>query len=165
MADKVERIRVIGKIIGQKVGLSEQELEDLDRAAQLSKFDLSSLMVNEFTELQGVMGSYYAEHAGENAAVVQAVREQYLPTTSDGELPQSDPGAVLALSDKLDSVMMFYAAGQIPTGSNDPFALRRQAYGSLRILLDKKWNLHMIGLIDEIIESIPYPDEEIKENI
>lgn len=165
MADKVERIRVIGEIIGRKVGLSEQELEDLDRAAQLSKFDLSSLMVNEFTELQGVMGSYYAEHAGENAAVVQAVREQYLPTTSDGELPQSDPGAVLALADKLDSVMMFYAAGQIPTGSNDPFALRRQAYGSLRILLDKKWNLHMIGLIDEIIESIPYPDEEIKENI
>ncbi|MDO5456791.1 MAG: glycine--tRNA ligase subunit beta [Atopococcus tabaci] len=165
MADKVERIRVIGKIIGQKVGLSEQELEDFDRAAELSKFDLSSLMVNEFTELQGVMGSYYAEHGGERPAVVQAIREQYMPTTSEGELPRSNPGAVLALADKLDSVIMFYAAGQIPTGSNDPFALRRQAYGSLRILLDKEWNIYMIELIDEIIASISYPDQEIKENL
>lgn len=165
MADKVDRIRVIGKIIGQKAGLSEQELQDFDRAAELSKFDLSSLMVNEFTELQGVMGSYYAEHAGENAAVVQAIREQYLPVTSEGELPKSNPGAVLALADKLDSVMMFYAAGQIPTGSNDPFALRRQAYGSLRILLDKEWNIYMIELIDEIISSITYPNEKIRENL
>lgn len=165
MADKVDRIRVIGKIIGQKAGLSEQELQDFDRAAELSKFDLSSLMVNEFTELQGVMGSYYAEYAGENAAVVQAIREQYMPTTSEGELPQSNPGAVLALADKLDSVMMFYAAGQIPTGSNDPFALRRQAYGSLRILLDKEWNIYMVELIDEIISHITYPNEEIRENL
>lgn len=164
MTDKTKRIQVIADLVGRKVGLSNQELENLDRAADLSKFDLSTLMVNEFSELQGVMGGYYASAAGENDAVAQAIAEQYQPTSSEGDLPESDIGAVLAIADKLDNVLMFFVAGRIPTGSNDPFALRRQAYGVLRILLDKDWNLDMRMLTEEILEVIPYPNQETEEN-
>lgn len=136
---KMQRVRVFAEVIGHQVGLSEQELIDVKRAAAIYKFDLVTNMVDEFPELQGVMGEKYALLFGENAAVAQAIREHYQPISSEGALPASDVGAVLAVADKLDSVMSLFAAGVVPTGSNDPFALRRQAYGIIRIVVDKNW--------------------------
>lgn len=161
MSQKIDRVRIIARIIGEDIGLSPDQLADLDRAAELSKFDLSSLMVNEFSELQGLMGGYYAKAAGEKDSVAKAIAEHYMPTSSQGELPQSPEGAVLSVADKLDSILMFFAVGQVPTGSNDPFALRRQAYGVLRIILDRGWDLHMKDLVDQISQAIPYPNDEI----
>ena len=152
--EKMQRVRVEANIIGQNVGLSEQELADLDRAAQIYKFDLVTNMVGEFPELQGIMGEKYALLQGENPAVAQAIREHYMPTSSEGELPTSAVGAVLALADKLDSVLSFFAAGMRPSGSNDPYALRRQTYGIVRIIADKQWKFPFVGLQQKIEEAI-----------
>ena len=127
--EKMQRVALIAQIIGRKVGLSEEELEDLKRASEIYKFDLVTNMVGEFPELQGIMGEKYALLQGEKPAVATAIREHYLPTSSEGELPETAIGAVLALADKLDSVFSFFSVGMIPTGSNDPYALRRQTYG------------------------------------
>ena len=152
--EKMQRVRVEAQIIGKNVGLSEQELADLDRAAQIYKFDLVTNMVGEFPELQGIMGEKYALLQGENAAVAQAIREHYMPTSSEGELPTSAVGAVLALADKLDSVLSFFAAGMRPSGSNDPYALRRQTYGIVRIIADKQWHFPFVGLQQQIEAAI-----------
>ena len=139
MFSKMQRVGLFAEVIGQQVGLSEQELTDLKRASAIYKFDLVTNMVDEFPELQGVMGEKYALMFGENEVVAQAIREHYQPVSSEGALPGSNVGAVLAIADKLDSVMSLFAAGVIPTGSNDPFGLRRQAYGIIRIVVDKQW--------------------------
>ena len=99
------------------------------RAASIYKFDLVTNMVGEFPELQGIMGEIYALKQGETPEVAQAIREHYMPTSADGELPSSVPGALLAVADKLDTFLSFTAAGMLPTGSNDPYALRRQVMG------------------------------------
>lgn len=164
MSQKVSRLKTIGQILGQELGLDDDQLAVVDRAAELSKFDLSTLMVNEFSELQGIMGGYYAKAAGEDDRVAQAIAEHYLPVSSQGALPSSVEGAVLSMADKLDNILMFFAVGQVPSGSNDPFALRRQAYGLLRILLDRSWTLPMVDLVDRIGRAISFPNEEIKLN-
>lgn len=157
MAEKVNRLRQLVKLIGKQVGLSSEELVAVDRAAELSKFDLTTGMVDEFSELQGNMGGIYARLAGESEAVSQAIYEQYQPTSSEGELPSSAVASVLALADKLDNLMSFFAAGIIPTGSNDPNALRRQAYGVLRIIKANGWRLDMLQLIDKVADEITFP--------
>ncbi|KRL83974.1 glycyl-tRNA synthetase beta chain [Ligilactobacillus apodemi DSM 16634 = JCM 16172] len=139
--EKMERVNLIAHYLGEKLGLSDQELADLDRESQIYKFDLVTGMVGEFSELQGVMGEIYAKLQGENDAVARAIREEYMPTSADGELPASNVGAVLSLADKIDSIQAFFSAGMLPSGSNDPYALRRQALGIVRIALDKNWAL------------------------
>ncbi|MEI4430892.1 glycine--tRNA ligase subunit beta [Enterococcus faecalis] len=152
--EKMQRVALIAQIIGRKVGLSEEELEDLKRASEIYKFDLVTNMVGEFPELQGIMGEKYALLQGEKPAVATAIREHYLPTSSEGELPETAIGAVLALADKLDSVFSFFSVGMIPTGSNDPYALRRQTYGVIRIIEDKGWSFPLVQLQTEVDEAV-----------
>ena len=152
--EKMQRVALIAQIIGRKVGLSEEELEHLKRASEIYKFDLVTNMVGEFPELQGIMGEKYALLQGEKPAVATAIREHYLPTSSEGELPETAIGAVLALADKLDSVFSFFSVGMIPTGSNDPYALRRQTYGVIRIIEDKGWTFPLVQLQTEVDEAV-----------
>ncbi|EHR4814217.1 glycine--tRNA ligase subunit beta [Enterococcus faecalis] len=152
--EKMQRVALIAQIIGRKVGLSEEELEDLKRASEIYKFDLVTNMVGEFPELQGIMGEKYALLQGEKPAVATAIREHYLPTSSEGDLPETAIGAVLALADKLDSVFSFFSVGMIPTGSNDPYALRRQTYGVIRIIEDKGWTFPLVQLQTEVDEAV-----------
>lgn len=139
--EKMERVHLIAHYLGERLGLSEDEIAALDRASMIYKFDLVTGMVGEFSELQGVMGEIYAKLQGEDSSVAQAIREEYMPISAEGELPQSDVGAVLSIADKVDSIQAFFSAGMLPSGSNDPYALRRQALGIVRIALDKAWNV------------------------
>ncbi|MBP1044120.1 glycine--tRNA ligase subunit beta [Vagococcus sp. BWB3-3] len=152
--EKMQRVSAIAQLIGQEVGLTDTELSQLDRAAAIYKFDLVTNMVGEFPELQGIMGEKYALMQGEDPAVAQAIREHYLPVSSEGELPESRIGAVLAVADKTDSVLSFFNVGMIPSGSNDPYALRRQTYGIIRIVIQMGWNFPLVRLQHQIAEII-----------
>lgn len=154
MHEKMQRVGVSAQIIGETVGLTNEELEDLKRASEIYKFDLVTNMVGEFPELQGIMGEKYALLQGEKPAVAQAIREHYLPISSEGELPESNIGAVLAIADKMDSLQTFFAAGMLPSGSNDPYALRRQTYGIVRIIEAKSWYFPLIKLQQAIGKKI-----------
>lgn len=133
-----------------------------ERAALLSKCDLLTNMVGEFADLQGLMGSYYASHDGEPAEVCEAITEQYLPKFAGDNLPQSNTGAVLAIADKLDTMVGLFGIGQPPTGSKDPFALRRSAIGILRILVENGLNLDLMFSIEASIAS--YSGIELQKN-
>ena len=113
------------------------------RAAKLCKADLLTGMVGEFPELQGIMGGEYAKHDGESEVVSQAIREQYLPRSIEGELPRTIGGQVLSLADRLDSLAAFFHVGLVPTGSEDPFALRRHATAIVRIILEGDLRLNL----------------------
>lgn len=158
--EKMQRVGLIGQVIGREVGLSENELTELKRASEIYKFDLVTNMVGEFPELQGIMGEKYALLQGETPAVAQAIKEHYMPTSSEGDLPVSDIGAVLAIADKLDSVFSFFAVGMIPSGSNDPYALRRQTYGVIRIIENKNWRFPLDQLQREIDAAINADDRK-----
>ncbi|USS92767.1 glycine--tRNA ligase subunit beta [Fructilactobacillus ixorae] len=153
MYAKMQRVQVIARLIGERVGLTKRQLTHLDRAASIYKFDLVTGMVGEFSELQGIMGEKYALLQGEDPEVAQAIREHYQPIAADGALPASPVGAVLAVADKLDSIMTFFAAGMIPSGSNDPYALRRQATGIVRIVTDRQWTLPLHPLLEAIVTA------------
>ncbi|MGY0401360.1 glycine--tRNA ligase subunit beta [Carnobacterium jeotgali] len=151
--EKMNRVQAIAQLIGKQVGLNETELTDLKRASEIYKFDLVTNMVGEFPELQGIMGEKYALTQGETPAVAAAIREHYMPVSSEGELPKTSVGAVLAIADKLESVLSFFAVGMTPTGSNDPYALRRQTYGIVRIIESKNWNFPMESLKEAILST------------
>lgn len=151
MAEKMHRVKLIGEYIGKKINLSSSELADFDRAADIYKFDLVTNMVGEFAELQGIMGTHYAELAGERKAVSQAIKESYLPSSADGDLPTTKIGSLLSIADKLDTIIAFFGAGMIPNSSNDPYALRRSAYGIVRILINQSWNISIEDALKDII--------------
>ncbi|MBO0476877.1 glycine--tRNA ligase subunit beta [Vagococcus sp. DIV0080] len=148
--EKMQRVSAIAQIIAKEVGLTEQEQQELKEASHIYKFDLVTLMVDEFPELQGVIGEKYALLQGKSEAVAKAIKEHYLPKSSDGDLPESSIGAVLAIADKLDTLMTFFSVGLTPKGSNDPYALRRQAYGIIRIIENKGWAFPINRLHNEI---------------
>ncbi|WP_071130679.1 glycine--tRNA ligase subunit beta [Enterococcus timonensis] len=150
--EKMSRVHVLAEKIGARIGLDDTQLADLARASDIYKFDLVTNMVGEFPELQGVMGEIYAQKQGEDAAVATAIREHYLPSSAEGELPETSVGAVLAVADKLDSLLTFFNVDLAPTSSNDPYALRRQAYGVIRILANEKWSLSIPELLSEAVE-------------
>lgn len=154
MYEKMQRVGVIAKVIGERVGLDQAELIDLQRASEIYKFDLVTNMVGEFPELQGIMGEKYALLKGERPAVATAVREHYLPISAEGDLPQTPIGAVLAIADKIDSVLGFFAVGMIPSGSNDPYALRRQTYGIVRIVEAQGWTFPFTDMQGAIVDAI-----------
>jgi len=135
LRQKVERIMALTRFIGEKLGYSEAEIERAVRSAYLAKADLQSRVVFEFPELQGIIGEYYANAAGEDKEVAQAIREHYLPRFAGDALPETKAGVAAALADKIDSIAAFFAIGQIPSGSADPFALRRAASGCTQIIL------------------------------
>lgn len=152
--EKMGRVGKISQLLGQRLGLNSDELADLQRASEIYKFDLMTNMVGEFPELQGIMGEKYALMQGEKPAVAQAIREHYMPTSSEGDLPESTIGAVLAVADKLDSIISFFNAGMVPSGSNDPYGLRRQTYGIVRIIGEKKWHFPVSAIQSDIKAAI-----------
>jgi glycyl-tRNA synthetase beta chain len=140
LGDKVERVAALARQLARKVGADPDLAE---RAARLAKADLVSEMVGEFPELQGVMGRYYALAAGEPAAVADAIRDHYKPQGPSDNVPTDPVGIAVALADKLDTLVGFWAIDEKPTGSKDPFALRRAALGVVRILLENKLPLYL----------------------
>lgn len=162
--EKMARVRLLAAQIGKFVGLNDQELADLDRAAQIYKFDLVTGMVGEFAELQGVMGEIYARLQGEDDNVAAAIREEYMPTSAEGELPVTKVGAILSIADKIDSIQAFFAAGMIPSGSNDPYALRRQALGIVRIALARNWKLS-VPMMLKFVENAMNERPDLYKNI
>ena len=145
MAEKAKRIESLSKYIANLVGF---DADTSARAGSLSKSDLMSEMVGEFADLQGIMGGYYALNDGESKAVSIAIKEHYQPRFSGDKLPSTNEGLVVAIADKLDTITGIYGIGQAPTGSKDPFALRRLALGLLRILLEARIELNLKELID-----------------
>ncbi|MDR1616696.1 MAG: glycine--tRNA ligase subunit beta [Syntrophomonadaceae bacterium] len=141
LKDKIERLTKLADNIGG--GFSASDKLDARRAALLCKADLLTNMVYEFPELQGIMGCYYARLNGEKEAVAQAVREHYLPRFAGDDLPESPAGTILSLAEKIDSLAAFFTIGLKPSGSQDPYALRRQALGIISIILDHKLNLSL----------------------
>jgi glycyl-tRNA synthetase beta chain len=149
MAQKRERVNKLAGFIAAHLCPGQGELQQVcDRAASLSKVDLLTGIVGEFPELQGIMGGEYALHDGESTAVAQAIREQYLPKAIEGELPKTPAGQILSLADRLDSIAAFFHVGIVPTGSEDPFALRRHATAIVRIILEADLRMDMGPCID-----------------
>ena len=144
--EKVQRIQKIASWLAEKI--APEKKEAVIRAALLCKADLITEMVNEFPELQGVMGGIYAQKQGEPEAVVKAIKEHYLPIEAGGVLPQTEEGAILSIADKIDTIVGCFGVGLIPTGTSDPFALRRNSLGILRILHEKAFSLSLFELID-----------------
>ena len=164
LAEHMERTAKIAALLAEKAHLSTREAKDVARAASIYKFDLLTGMVGEFDELQGIMGEKYALLAGENTAVARAIREHYLPTASDGELPDTKVGAILAIADKIDTILSFFSVGLIPSGSNDPYALRRATQGVVRILDKFGWHIVLDELIEQLyalqFDSLTYSNKE-----
>lgn len=165
MRDKINRIDASAHCIAEILGM---DTTHISRAALLSKADLTTAMVFEFTELQGIMGRYYAKLAGEPQAVCDAIFEHYLPRNANDELPKTNEGIVLSLADKLDSIAGFFSIGIQPTGSQDPYALRRQAIGIINILMSKDYNVNLkklfkIALSQHSVENIETVENELLE--
>ena len=135
--EKVARVERLAAWLAARIEMSEQEQSQVQRAAHLCKSDLVSLMVGEFPELQGVMGRTYALHAGEPAAVADAIRDHYKPAGASDDVSPGDVGAIVGLADRLDTLVGCFGVGLAPTGTADPFALRRACIGVLRTLLEK----------------------------
>jgi len=147
-------VRALARAIGERMGEQTGEqtggavlAQQADRAALLAKADLSTDMVGEFPELQGIMGGYYARHDGETEAVAQAVEDHYRPRYAGDELPRGEVGVAVALADKLETLAGLFGIGQLPTGDKDPFALRRHALGVLRMLIEKRLPLALDRLL------------------
>lgn len=154
MSEKMKRVTIIGDFLAKRWLLDKQVVSDFDRASQIYKFDLVTQMVGEFAELQGVMGRHYAKLAGEKDDVAAAIEEHYMPTTSEGNLPKTTVGSLLSIADKLDTIITFFAVGMIPSSSNDPYALRRYAYGIVRILINQNWSLPFNDVLPEIVSAL-----------
>lgn len=152
LLDKVGRLQEMAVFVGQENGLSTPE--KLDRAAYLCKADLRSNMVYEFPELQGIMGRYYANEGGEDSEVADAILEHYLPRFAGDSLPTSETGIVLSLAEKFCNLVAFFAIGIKPSGSQDPYALRRQALGIVNIIIDIKLKLDLRPLIGQAYEGL-----------
>ncbi|MDY6984269.1 MAG: glycine--tRNA ligase subunit beta, partial [Pseudomonadota bacterium] len=148
VADKSERVAKLAQHIAGQLGADKALAQ---RAAELGKCDLLTSMVYEFAELQGLMGMHYAKHDGEPADVAQALFEQYLPRFAGDELPQTQTGMVLALAERLDTITGLFGIGQPPTGSKDPFALRRAALGVLRIVIEKELPLDLTACLEAAV--------------
>jgi glycyl-tRNA synthetase beta chain len=145
--DKVTRLQNLAVFIGRENGLSDEET--INRAAYLCKADLLTSMVFEFTELQGIMGRYYAKNSGEKPEVSEAIFEHYLPRFAGDILPSSPAGIALSLAEKIDNLVGCFCIGIKPTGSQDPYALRRQALGIVNIILDKGLKVNLEDVVSQ----------------
>lgn len=159
MYEKCEREAKIASYLANTFEIKEKEL--IQRAVMLSKADLMSEMVYEFTELQGLMGYYYAKIAKEDNLVSLALKEQYLPTGEDSELPSNVFSSIVALSNKLDNLMALFSVGKIPTGSKDPFGLRRAAAGIVKIAMEHKLPIDLSKIIDELSTNYKNLDKKV----
>ncbi|WP_273129864.1 glycine--tRNA ligase subunit beta [Bacillus weihaiensis] len=152
LGEKVNRIVQLSGILADKLNLTHEQKDDIKRAAAICKFDLVSHMVYEFPELQGKIGEKYARLLGEKEAVAKAINEHYMPRHAEDQAPSSTIGAVIAIADKLDTIAGFFAIGRIPTGSQDPYALRRQASGIVHILKAKGYEIALDELFKLALE-------------
>lgn len=159
-SDKVNRVVSLTKEICNELHLDEITMNKAIRVAEISKFDLMTNMVDEFTELQGIIGEKYATIFGEDEEIAKAIREHYLPKQANGNLPETQIGSIVSIADKLDTIVGCILIGLVPTGSQDPYGLRRQATGILRILSDKKWNISLESLLE--IAKSTYKNTEIE---
>jgi glycyl-tRNA synthetase beta chain len=157
--DKTGRITAISSFLSERISPSLKE--KVERAAWLSKTDLITGVVREFPELQGIMGKYYAIHDREDPEIAAAIEEQYLPKSYGDRFPETETGAIVSLADRIDNISSFFSIGLIPTGSEDPFALRRQAMGIISILLEKGYNLPLADLFEFALGRLENP--ELKE--
>ncbi len=149
---KIERMTILAEFLADRL---IPDIKDLViRAAKLSKTDLITGVVREFPELQGIMGRYYAIENGESVQVAEAIKEHYQPLHSGGALPASDTGALLSIADKMDNIASFFSIGLIPSGSEDPFALRRQAIGIISILFDKGYEITLRELVNKALVNV-----------
>lgn len=156
--DKTLRIKALAVMIAKEMGVDEQLVPVIERGATLAKADLVTGMVCEFTELQGTMGCEYALLNGEKPAVAQAIFEHYLPRFAGDILPESHVGQVLSIADKLDNIVATFSRGLVPTGSQDPYALRRQALGIVNILIAGKHHVSLATLLSQTMELLGISD-------
>lgn len=158
LADKTERLLALGAEFGEACGLGEDAMVELERATVLAKTDLTTGMVTEFTELQGIIGKEYALLDGESGEVAEAIFEQYLPRFAGDILPETPAGKVLSIIDKVDNIVATFSRGLIPTGSQDPYALRRQTIGVLNILSNSAWNVSLEPLWRQDLTLLGVPE-------
>ena len=156
--DKALRLEVLAGYIADAIGANEQDKKDAVRAAKLAKADLVTGMVTEFTELQGVMGREYALLDGETKAVAQAIDEHYMPRFAGDSQPASVAGRIVSLADKIDTILGTFSRGLIPTGSQDPFALRRQALGIVNMLKEAQYHISLSQLVAKAMELLKIAD-------
>ena len=156
--DKALRLEVLADYIADAIGANEQDKKDAVRAAKLAKADLVTGMVTEFTELQGVMGREYALLDGETKAVAQAIDEHYMPRFAGDSQPASVAGRIVSLADKIDTIVGTFSRGLIPTGSQDPFALRRQALGIVNMLKEAQYHISLSQLVAKAMELLNIAD-------
>ncbi|MDE1547899.1 glycine--tRNA ligase subunit beta [Jeotgalibaca caeni] len=154
LAQKMHQTARLADKLAELIGMNEDDRALLGRAASIYKFDLVSNMVGEFPELQGKMGERYALLQGEAPEVAAAIREHYLPLSSDSALPETTIGAVLAVADKLDSIISFFKQEMIPTGSNDPYALRRQMIGVVQVIESYQWSFSLQNFLMGALEQV-----------
>lgn len=171
IGDKVRRVRKTAAHIAAKLGVSETEARQVDRIAEIAKFDLVTNMVGEFPELQGIMGEDYARKAKESDVVARGVFEHYLPRFAGDQLPASTQGAIVSVADKLDTIAGCFSIGIVPTGSQDPYGLRRMAAGIVTILSERNWALPLDQLWDAALQAYAEqgvakrPVEEVKKDL
>ena len=161
LKDKTEHLLTLVAVLAKEVGFAD--IATLERATHLAKTDLTTGMVSEFTELQGIMGKEYALLDGETPAVGEAIFEQYLPRFAGDILPTTDAGRILSIVDKVDTIVATFSRGLIPTGSQDPYALRRQTIGIINILMDSKWSLSMRPIWVKAMELLGVASEKQEE--
>ena len=165
--EKVQRFRKLAAYIAEALDPSLKER--VDRAALLAKADLDTQMVGEFSELQGIMGREYALLAGEDPTVAKAIYEHYLPLTAGGDLPQTHEGAIVSMADKMDTIVGFFGVKLVPTGTADPYALRRQSLGIINIILEKQYPLLLEHLVDSslaiLADRLKRPAEETRRDV
>lgn len=160
MYDKTVRLERLAAFIAREAGIAAGELPVVERGAQLAKADLVTGMVCEFTELQGIMGREYAKLAGEPEAAAEAIYEHYLPRFAGDSLPASAAGRAISMADKLDNIVATFSRGLIPTGSQDPFALRRQALGVVNILLEAKYAVSLQSITGAALDLLGVTDAD-----
>ena len=150
--DKLTRLQGLATFIAERIGVDENTKNHVVRAASLCKADLTTQMVIEFPSLQGIMGRYYAENSGEPDAVAVAIEEHYQPISADAPIPRTDVGTIVALADKIDTIVGYFGINERPTGSQDPYSLRRHAIGTIRILHECNHRLALTPVIQKAIE-------------
>lgn len=154
LAEKVSRVRSLTNSMSDVLHVDAETKAFADRTAEIAKFDLVTGMVYEFPELQGYMGERYARIKGEHEAVAKAIDEHYMPRHAEDNVPASEVGAIVSVAEKMDTIVANFAIGNIPTGSQDPYALRRQASGIVQILIEKKWDVALETIVDLAIQLV-----------
>ena len=151
LLDKAERLKALIGFIGTELQLTETTVRHAERAAWLCKADLTTHMVIEFPSLQGITGKYYAQNSGEAGPVATAIAEHYQPLGADTPLPETEVGAIVAIADKIDTIVGYFGIEERPTGSQDPYSLRRHALGTIRILQDRQLRLSLDAVVEKAL--------------